>query len=258
MSRCPRIAGQARRLDRATFLAILGRPWRESAACLFTEEKRDTLAKRPSIWRSKAFAVAAALATLAPAARAEVATDCFSEDNERRYAGCSAIIDNPGVSDAERAHAYSMRALSLSLKQDYGRAIQDYDAAIDLNPNFAVALNNRAWAYFKWGRATDGLTDVERSLRLNPMSEHTWDTRAHIRQVLGNHDGAFTDYQQAMILGGSRMVKLYQCGLSATGLYRGRLDGIYNDELRDALKTCADKRDCDPLPADEECRDPLS
>jgi tetratricopeptide (TPR) repeat protein len=188
------------------------------------------------MWRSRAFAVTAALAILAPAARAELATDCFSEDNERRYAGCSAIIDNPGVSDAERAHAYSMRALSLSLKQDYGRAIQDYDAAIAINPNFAVALNNRAWAYFKWGRATDGLKDVERSLRLNPMS----------------------DYQQAMILGGSRMVKLYQCGLSATGLYRGRLDGIYNDELRDALKTCADKRDCDPLPADEECRDPLS
>ncbi len=206
----------------------------------------------------RAMAAATVFVALCGAARAEVATDCFSEDNERRYAGCSAIIDSPTASDAERSHAYSMRALSLSLKQDYGRAIQDYDAAIGINPNFAVALNNRAWAYFKWGRAAEGLDDVERSLRLNPMSEHTWDTRAHIRQALGNHGGAFTDYQQAMLIGGSRMVKLYQCGLSATGLYRGRLDGIYNDELRDALKTCADQTTCDPLPADEECRDPIS
>jgi tetratricopeptide (TPR) repeat protein len=195
---------------------------------------------------------------LSGVARGEVATDCFSEDNERRYAGCTAIIESPSVSDAERAHAYSMRALSLSLKQQYEQSIQDYDRAIALNPNFAVALNNRAWAYYKWGRGAKGLADVEQSLRLNPMSEHTWDTRAHIRQVLGNHGGAFTDYQQAMILGGSRMVKLYQCGLSASGLYRGRIDGIYSDELRDALKTCADSRTCDPLPADEECRDPVS
>jgi tetratricopeptide (TPR) repeat protein len=215
-----------------------------------------TIGCRSSVFR--AVAAAMVLVALSVASMAEVATDCFSEDNERRYAGCSAIIDSPTASDAERSQAFSMRALSLSLKQDYARAIEDYDAAIAINPNFAVALNNRAWAYFKWGRGAEGLADVERSLRLNPMSEHTWDTRAHIRQSMGNHAGAFTDYQQAMILGGPRMVKLYQCGLSASGLYRGRLDGIYTDELRDALKTCADQVNCDPLPADEECRDPVS
>lgn len=208
--------------------------------------------------RSVGLAAAALMWALAGPARAEVATDCFSEDNERRYAGCSAIIDSPGSSDQDKAYAYSMRALSLSLKQLYGEAIRDYDAAIAINPNFAVALNNRAWAYHKWGRAAEGLPDVERSLRINPLSEHTWDTRAHIRQAMGEHSAAFSDYQQAMIIGGPRMVKLYQCGLSATGLFRGKLDGIYSDELRDALKMCADQRTCDPLPADEECKDPVS
>lgn len=208
--------------------------------------------------RGAAAVLAAVLWLGAQAASAEVATDCFSEDNERRYAGCTAIIESPSVSVGERAHAYSMRALALSLKGQYENAIRDYDAAIDLVPNFAVALNNRAWAYHKWGQGERGLHDVERSLRLNPMSEHTWDTRAHIRQVMGNHAGAFADYEQAVMLGGERMVKLYQCGLSAKGLYRGRFDGIYNDEVRDALKTCADSRTCDPLPADEECKDPVS
>ncbi|MDX2157866.1 MAG: tetratricopeptide repeat protein [Hyphomicrobiaceae bacterium] len=207
---------------------------------------------------SRLAAAAALLLVLAGWAAAEVATDCFSEDNERRYAGCTAIIETPGVTQAERSQAYSMRALSLSLKQQYEAAIQDYNEAIRLNPNFAVALNNRAWAYYKWGRGAEGLKDVERSLRLNPMSEHTWDTRAHIRQLVGNHSGAFSDYEQAVILGGARMIKLYQCGLSSSGLYRGRLDGLYSDELRDALKTCANSRTCDPLPADEECRDPVS
>jgi tetratricopeptide (TPR) repeat protein len=216
------------------------------------------LAMRLAALGGRCALAAAMVAALSGPLRAEVATDCFSEDNERRFSGCTAIIESPSATEAERAQAYSMRALALSLKQDYGRAIEDYDAAIAINPNFAVALNNRAWAYFKWGRGSEGLGDVERSLRLNPTSEHTWDTRAHIRQSQGNHSGAFTDYQQAMIIGGPRMVKLYQCGLSSAGLYRGRLDGIYSDELRDALKMCADTTTCDPLPADEECRDPIS
>jgi tetratricopeptide (TPR) repeat protein len=220
-------------------------------------QQEVSMMQSPRTVRTALLAAALVLAGIS-APRAELATDCFSEDNERRYAGCTTIIENPNASDTDRAHAYSYRALSLSLKQQYETAIRDYDEAIRIIPNFAVALNNRAWAYYKWGRGEEGLPDVEQSLRINPASEHTWDTRAHIRQGLGNHSGAFHDYQQAMILGGPRMVKLYQCGLSSTGLYRGRIDGIYNDELRDAMKTCADQRTCDPLPADEECRDPVS
>lgn len=209
-------------------------------------------------WLTAALATALACVVLAGPLRAEIATDCFSEDWERRISGCTAIIDSPSATPQERAHAYAMRALALSLKAQYATAIDDYGQAIELLPDFPVALNNRAWAYFKWGQGPKGLADVEKSLRLNPMSEHTWDTRAHIRQVMGNHAGAFADYEQAANLGGERMVKIYQCGLSAQGLYKGRMDGNYSEEVRTALRTCANSRTCDPLPADEECRDPTS
>jgi tetratricopeptide (TPR) repeat protein len=212
--------------------------------------------------RTSLRAIAALLVVLgscvATVARAEVATECLSEDWNRRIAGCSAIIENPATQPTERAEAYAMRALALSLKGQYGEAIRDYDRAIAIVPSFAVALNNRAWAYFKWGQGPKGLADVERSLALNPLSEHTWDTRAHIRQVMGNFAGAFADYEQAVNLGGERMVKLYQCGLTAQGLYKGRIDGYYTDEVKTALRTCANSKTCDPLPADEECKDPTS
>ena len=215
----------------------------------------------PSL-RKAVVLLAAVLALLAgvPASklRAEVATDCLSEDGERRIAGCSAILDSPGASPEQKAVAYATRALALSLKGRFDAAIDDYGAAIRIEPNFAVALNNRAWAYFKWGRGAQGLGDVEKSLQLNPMSEHTWDTRAHIRQSMGNFASAFSDYEQAANLGGERMVKLYQCGLSAQGLYKGRMDGYYTEEVRTALRSCANSKTCDPLPADEECKDPTS
>ena len=201
------------------------------------------------------------LGLLAPPAvrpRAEVATDCLSEDWERRISGCTAIIESPDTSQDQKAVAYATRALALSLKGQFERSIDDYDSALRLEPNFAVALNNRAWAYHKWGKGVKGLIDVEKSLALNPMSEHTWDTRAHIRQSMGNHTAAFSDYEQAVNIGGQRMVKLYQCGLASQGLYKGRMDGYYTDEVRTALKTCANSKTCDPLPADEECKDPTS
>lgn len=192
-------------------------------------------------------------------ARADsTATDCLSDDNERRIVGCSIIIENPGTPPLERSNALAIRGLALAIKGQLDQAIQDYDASLAINPNSPSALNNRAWAYFRAGRGSDGLPDVERSLMLNPDSEHSWDTRAHIRQLMGNIEGAIRDYEMAIHLGGERMIKLYQCGLAERGLYRGQMDGIYNADTKTALHTCTRDRECDPLPADEQCRLPTS
>jgi len=182
------------------------------------------------------------------------AADCFSEDLERRIAGCTALIERRDQGMADLSLAYAMRALAYSLKGRYAPAISDYDTAISLRPDFAVALNNRAWAYFRWGKAATGLPDVERSLELSPTSPHTLDTRAHIRQALGDPQAALRDYDQAMWFGGSRMIRLYQCGLTEAKLYKGQIDGTWRPELTKALEQCVLDRACDPLPADEQCR----
>ena len=105
-----------------------------------------------------------------------------------------------------------------------------------------------------WGKAAIGLPDVEKSLQLEPYAGHTLDTRAHIRQVLGDPKGALSDYSKAMFHGGTEMIKLYQCGLTEARLYDGRIDGIWRRELQTALEKCVVRTSCDPLPADEHCR----
>lgn len=201
---------------------------------------------------ASALLVAAAIDT--PARAMEPAAECRSEDNERRITGCTALIESPGIDPDDLAVAYAMRALAFSLKTEYDRALPDYDEAIRLKPDFAIALNNRAWAQFKAGRASKGLPDVEKALELSPGSPHALDTRAHIRQSLGQTRAALSDYELAMRFGGERMVKLYQCGLQSQGLYGGDMTGRYTIELRRALESCVAKPSCDPLPADEECR----
>jgi tetratricopeptide (TPR) repeat protein len=188
------------------------------------------------------------------AARADSASDCFSEDIERRIQGCTALIEQRDGGIADLSLAYAMRALAYSLKGAYQTAIRDYDVAISMRPDFAVALNNRAWAYFRWGKAAHGLPDVEKSLELSPTSPHALDTRAHIRQAMGDPAGALADYDKAMWFGGPRMIKLYQCGLTEARLYTGEIDGMYREELKTALEKCVRDKSCDPLPADEQCR----
>ncbi len=179
--------------------------------------------------------------------------DCFA-DSSRRIEACSELIDTPGLDGGAKSLAYAMRALAFSLQGAFERALVDYGEAVRLDPDSAIALNNRAWVLFKLKRPAEGLGDVERSLTLAPLSPHAFDTRAHIRQVLGRKAEALADYEEAMRLGGERIIKLYQCGLQAHGLYFGSIDGLYHREMRRALETCTGSPTCDPLPAEEECR----
>ncbi|MCH9808698.1 MAG: tetratricopeptide repeat protein [Alphaproteobacteria bacterium] len=192
-------------------------------------------------------------AWLAWPAQADTQQDCFGPENPRRIEACTKLLELP-LPPAERSYAFAMRALAYSIQGLYDRAIPDYDKAIEISPDFAVALNNRAWAYLKDGQPDKARPDVTRALELSPFSPHALDTRAHLRQVEGDQDGALSDYMAAMRYGGARMVKLYQCGLQANGLYNGGLTGLINENLRGALETCVKSTKCDPLPADEECR----
>lgn len=185
--------------------------------------------------------------------------ECDSPETERRIKACTELIETPGIGLARLATAYANRALAFSLRSQYETSIRDYNEAIRLVPEFAVALNNRAWAYFKWGRTQQAMPDVQRSLQLDPMSPHSLDTRAHIHQWQGDQPSALRDYDAAMVFGGTRMVTLYQCGLKMNRLYSGPTDGVVTPEVRRAMQVCVGKgSDCDPLPPDEDCREATS
>lgn len=192
------------------------------------------------------------------AAQADARDDCFSQDNARRISGCGELIEDPTTDANLRSRAYAMRALAHAMRGNYSRSIPDYDEALQINPDFAVAWNNRAWSLFKSGQPMRALPDVQRSLDLSPLSAHSYDTRAHIRQVTGDPERALKDYNKAIRLGGRRMTRLYQCGLQERGLYQGLLDGINRPSLQVALKTCVASKTCDPLPDDENCRQATS
>ena len=137
-----------------------------------------------------------------------------------------------------------MRALAYSLKGSYDRAVPDYDEAIRMKPDFAVALNNRAWAYFRWGKPAQGLPDVEKSLELQP------DQRPLARHARPHPPGARRPARRRCATttapcgtAAGRMIKLYQCGLTEQRLYTGEIDGIWRPGAGRCLQEVRARRD---------------
>jgi tetratricopeptide (TPR) repeat protein len=62
----------------------------------------------------------------------------------------------------------SNRGLAYRAKGEHDRAIQDYDEAIKLNPNLAIAFYNRGLAYGAKGQHDRAIQDFDQAIRLNP------------------------------------------------------------------------------------------
>jgi len=67
-------------------------------------------------------------------------------------------------------------------------------------PAHPSAYSNRAWSYFKTGKAAQGLPDAERSLQLRPDDAATLGTRGLIYEALGRLEEAIADFRRALTL----------------------------------------------------------
>jgi tetratricopeptide (TPR) repeat protein len=186
---------------------------------------------------------------------------CDSLEPARRIVPCTALIDAPDTAAAVRAKAFFLRGLSYWQLNQRDRAVSDYDQAIRIAPRFAGALNNRADAWLRLGKPSQGMPDIDRALGIEPQNPIYNATRGQIGQSVGDPQGAMRDHDAAMAFGGAVFVKLYQCGLRLARLYHGPIDGILRQDLRTALRLCVDQGShCDPVPesANTECREPVA
>lgn len=75
------------------------------------------------------------------------------------------------VPKAMDAKALNARGNDFSAKNDFDRAIADYDAALTIDPANVEALNSRAMAWRAKGDRRKALTDLDAALRLKPDFE---------------------------------------------------------------------------------------
>lgn len=84
---------------------------------------------------------------------------------------------------------------------EYERAIEDYDEAIRLDPNNAKAYNNRGFAHRDLGQYQLALADYDEAIRLNQFYADAYSNRALVNAFLGNDTQADEDFDRAVELG---------------------------------------------------------
>lgn len=86
------------------------------------------------------------------------------------------------------------------------QAIEGYNEAIRLNPQYSVVYYNRGVAYYDLGRYERAIEDYGEAVRLNPQLAEPYAGRALAYIYLGRDAEADRDVDRAVALGFSREV----------------------------------------------------
>lgn len=112
--------------------------------------------------------------------------DCTSGDQGRRFRGCAAIVDERPIKSKKRlVVALDGLCWSYHLQRDYARALEFCNEAIRLDPGYAYAYNNRGVAKRGLGDNSGALEDFFRALQIRPNFAVALKNRARTYVELG-------------------------------------------------------------------------
>ena len=108
------------------------------------------------------------------------------------------VLWHQGTSDEERT---GMIAVTTAMQQgEYSLALKFATDLIDFAPEFAEAWNKRATLYYMMGNFEASITDVEKTLKLEPRHFGAWSGLGLILEQLGRIDAAIMAHETVLEL----------------------------------------------------------
>lgn len=98
-------------------------------------------------------------------------------------------------------YAYNNRGNVLFQMEQFQEAADDFTAAIDINPDYVFAYNNRGNAYFKLNDYQAAIDDYDKAIGLRPDYGFAYLNRGITYEVTGQMDKACSDWQKSAELG---------------------------------------------------------
>lgn len=116
--------------------------------------------------------------------------------------GCTEVINSGQATPSMLAQALVNRGDAYRLHQnDIDRALADYDQAIRVKPDFALAFASRGFVHlFARPQLDRAIADFNEALRLDPASASVFYYRGVAWSDKGDWDGAIADFDQAIRL----------------------------------------------------------
>ena len=93
---------------------------------------------------------------------------------------------------------YKTRADGSFVKGDFPQALADYDKALGLKPDSAVAFLNRGKTHFSLNDLSKAGADFDRSIELDAKDSKAYFNRGLLREKQGDLEKAAADYQKAV------------------------------------------------------------
>ena len=117
-----------------------------------------------------------------------------------QISGCTALIESGALMPQGLVVAHNIRGNAYLKKNEYDRAIQDYDESVRINPNYAKAFNNRGVAHQRKGEYERAIENFDEAIRLDPSYAIAFANRANAYQKTGEYDRAAQDYSEVIRL----------------------------------------------------------
>jgi tetratricopeptide (TPR) repeat protein len=125
---------------------------------------------------------------------------CPASNPDLSISGCTAMILSGRETPGSLAEAFYNRGAAYAAKDQYDRAIEDYDHAIQLNPNDARASVARGGAYAVKGQYDRAIEDFDHAIRLSPFYARAFVGRGIAYAAKNQYDRAIEDYDRAIRL----------------------------------------------------------
>lgn len=96
------------------------------------------------------------------------------------------------------AFAYNFRGTVYTERGNYHKAIEDYNAALEINAQYEEALNNRAIAHGAIGQNDLAFKDYGQALKIKPNYADAYYNRGLLYNKIGRYDMAISDFTSAI------------------------------------------------------------
>ena len=120
-------------------------------------------------WARVCLAIAA-IVCLSGAASEQDKADCLRGTPDAKLRGCTAVIEDPGTNQNNRALSYTHRGIAHLQKRNADAAISDLTESIRLNPQTSTAYAARGSAFLAKGDADRALRDLDEALKRGNQS----------------------------------------------------------------------------------------
>jgi tetratricopeptide (TPR) repeat protein len=143
--------------------------------------------------------IAAGLLLLALPVAAQDHVTCEKASGDVAIAACDRAIASGRLNSAQLAVAYQNRGVEYELKENWARALSDYDAALRINGKDANALIGRGNAYLNTDKPDQAMRDYNRAIELVP-SPNAFYNRGVGYRTLKDYVRAKADFETALNL----------------------------------------------------------